>query len=303
MRRALLILGVLTALFVAWLLAVWPPPLWYRTHWPRATAFMTRSYPVALSAKAVARGRLYRPVPLDSITPSMQDAVMIGEDDNFFSHGGVDFLALAHALGYRRDSFDWRDRRQRREMLAVLPSAWRKRDELRGASTITQQLAKNLYLSPSRNPLRKLKEAITAWRLESALGKRRIMELYLNTVELGEDVWGVDAASRLYFGHAAAQLTQDQAAALAGTLPFPLRSNPGDHPGRMRWRQNLILRRMHGEWVDVPKVEAGAAESSDTSAAAATPDSLSPNPADSTAVPPASESDSTPTPSAIDTVH
>jgi monofunctional biosynthetic peptidoglycan transglycosylase len=180
---------------------------------------MTRSYPVALSAKAVARGRLYRPVPLDSITPSMQDAVMIGEDDNFFSHGGVDFLALAHALGYRRDSFDWRDRRQRREMLAVLPSAWRKRDELRGASTITQQLAKNLYLSPSRNPLRKLKEAITAWRLESALGKRRIMELYLNTVELGEDVWGVDAASRLYFGHAAAQLTQDQAAAEPDSPP------------------------------------------------------------------------------------
>jgi len=178
---------------------------------------------------------------------------MIGEDNNFLTHGGIDYLALAHALGYQRETFNWRDPRQRRELLAVLPSAWSKRDRLRGASTISQQLAKNLYLSPSRNPLRKLKEAVITWRLESALGKRRIMELYLNIVELGEDVWGAEAASQLYFKKNARVISQEEAAALAGALPFPLRSNPDYRPGRMRWRQALILRRMRGEQVEVPR--------------------------------------------------
>jgi monofunctional biosynthetic peptidoglycan transglycosylase len=253
MRRVLISLGILAALFVAWLLVVWPPPSWYRTHWPRQTAFMTRAHPAPRSAKASARGRLYQPVPLDSIVPEMQDAVIIGEDNNFRTHHGIDYLALAHALGYRPDKFSWHDAHQRRELLAVLPNAWSRRDQLRGASTITQQLAKNLYLSPSRNPLRKLKEAVTAWRLEWALGKPRIMELYLNIVELGEDVWGVEAASRLYFRRSASQISAEQAAALAGALPFPLRSNPDYRPGRMQWRQNLILRRLRGEQVEVPR--------------------------------------------------
>jgi monofunctional biosynthetic peptidoglycan transglycosylase len=182
--------------------------------------------------------------------------VVIGEDGNFFTHSGIDYLALAQAIGYPRRTFAWSNRRDRRDLFAVLPRAWSRRDRLRGASTITQQLAKNLYLSPSRNPLRKLKEAVTAWRLEAALGKRRIMELYLNVVELGDEVWGAEAASEQYFKRSAARLTPEQAAALAGALPFPLRSNPSYRPARMRWRQNLILRRMQGEPVEVPKVEA-----------------------------------------------
>lgn len=199
--------------------------------------------------------RLYHPVPLDSISPFLQEAVIIGEDNNFYGHGGIDYVALAHALGYRRTTLEWRNPRDRKELFAVLPRAWARRDRLRGASTISQQLAKNLYLSPSRNPLRKLKEAVITWRLETALGKRRIMELYLNVVELGDGVFGAEAASRLYFQRSAAGLSRDQAAALAGSLPFPLRSNPGYRPGRMRWRQNLILRRMRGEEVEVPRVE------------------------------------------------
>jgi monofunctional biosynthetic peptidoglycan transglycosylase len=139
--------------------------------------------------------------------------------------------------------------------MSALGRAWGRREALRGASTITQQLAKNLYLSPSRNPFRKLKEAVTAYRLEAALGKERILELYLNLVELGDEVWGVEAASQKYFSRSARRLSTEQAAALAGTLPFPLSSNPGFRPGRMRWRQNLILRRMRGENVVVPKVE------------------------------------------------
>jgi membrane peptidoglycan carboxypeptidase len=98
-----------------------------------------------------------------------------------------------------------------------------------------------------------VKEAVTAYRLEAALGKRRILELYLNVAELGEEVWGVEAASQAYFDRPARRLTRSQAAALAGALPFPLRSNPGYHPGRMRWRQNLILRRMGGEAIVVPR--------------------------------------------------
>ena len=254
MRRVIKGLGLLSGLIIGWLFAVWPPPSWYRTHWPRQTAFMARAH-ATFAVKTQARGKLYRPVPLDSIAAEMQDAVIIGEDNNFRTHHGIDYLALAHALGYTPNTFEWKNVHQRHELFQVLPKAWSRRDRLRGASTITQQLAKNLYLSPSRNPLRKVKEAVTAWRLEWALGKPRIMEVYLNIVELGEDVWGVEAASQLYFHRSANLLSGDQAAALAGALPFPLRSNPDYRPGRMRWRQNLILRRMRGEEVEVPREE------------------------------------------------
>ncbi|HXI19708.1 MAG TPA: biosynthetic peptidoglycan transglycosylase, partial [Gemmatimonadales bacterium] len=245
MRSALRLLGLLAAAALLWLLAVWPPPVWYRSHWPRRTAFMALR-------RSAGDSIAYRPVPLDSIARSMQQAAIIGEDDRFYSHWGIDYLALARALGYRRPDLDWTDPRDRAAFFHVLPQAWAHRDRLRGASTITQQLAKNLYLSPTRNPLRKLKEAVTAWRLEAALGKRRILELYLNVVELGGGVWGVEAASQRYFHRSAAALDSEQAAALAGTLPFPRSSNPAHRPGRMRWRQSLILRRMRGEWVEVP---------------------------------------------------
>lgn len=246
MRRAVLALGLLGGAFLLWLIAIWPPPVWYRTHWPARTAFMAMRPPAPFH---------YRPLPLDSIAPVMVDAVIIGEDGNFLTHSGIDYLALAHALGYQRRTFTWKDPAQRRELFAVLPRAWSRRDRLRGASTITQQLAKNLYLSPSRNPLRKVKEAVTAWRLEAAVGKQRIMELYLSVVELGPGVWGVEAASQTYFRQSARELSAEEAAALAGTLPFPLRSNPGFRPGRMLWRRDLILRRMRGEDVEVPPEE------------------------------------------------
>src|SRR3989440_12528824 len=112
-------------------------------------------------------------------------------------------------MGYRRDEFTWSNPRDRAELRRAVSRAWTRRDKLRGASTITQQLAKNLYLSPSRNPLRKLKEAVTAYRLEWALPKDRIMALYLNIAEFGPGLWGVEAASRRYFGQGAARLSMD----------------------------------------------------------------------------------------------
>lgn len=254
--------GAAGGLFMVWLFAVWPPPLWYRWFWPHQTAFMAMRRDQGDSlARHIERkrdavdGRLprrYQPVELTSMAPWLPQAVMIAEDHRFLEHSGVDYQAIRQALGYRRDGFDWGNPRDRSEMRRVLGQVWARRERVRGASTITQQLAKNLYLSPSRNPLRKVKEAVTAYRLESALGKNRILELYLNVVEFGPEVWGVEAASQLYFSRSAAKLSAEQSAALAGTLPFPLRSNPGFRPGRMRWRQQLILRRLAGEPIQMP---------------------------------------------------
>src|SRR3989441_445719 len=126
---------------------------------------------------------------------------------------------------------------------AAVGAAWRHRDRLRGATPITQQLAKNLYLSPSRSPSRKVKEAVTALRLELALSKDRILELYLNVAEWGPGLWGVDAASRAYFAVPASRLTEEQAAELAATLPHPRTSNPTFRPDRTLARRNLILPR------------------------------------------------------------
>jgi len=197
----------------------------------------------------------YRPVPLDSISDWLPRAAMIGEDNRFLEHGGVDYLAILEALGYRRAGFAWSEPRDRAELWGTLGSVWGRRGKLRGASTITQQLAKNLYLSPDRNPLRKVKEGVTAYRLEAALSKRRLMELYLNVAEFGPNIWGAEAASQFYFDRPARRLTPAQAASLAGSLPFPLSSNPAYRPGRMRWRRDLILRRMRGETIEVPREE------------------------------------------------
>jgi monofunctional biosynthetic peptidoglycan transglycosylase len=154
--------------------------------------------------------------------------VIIAEDSRFKTHHGIDFIEL-------RD-------------------AWAAGGH-RGASTITQQLAKNLYLSPSRSVFRKVKEAVIALRLELALPKDRIMELYLNTAELGPGVWGMDAASRAYFGVPVSRLSNAQAAALAATLPQPRTSNPAYRPARMLARRDLILARYYGGKAPVPHID------------------------------------------------
>jgi monofunctional biosynthetic peptidoglycan transglycosylase len=134
----------------------------------------------------------------------MVKAVLIAEDDKFYSHEGFDFEAMQKAL--EKDI---------------------KAGKLKyGGSTISQQLAKNLFLSPSKNPLRKAKEVILTWRIENNLSKRRILELYLNVAEWGDGIFGVEAASRHYYGKSAADLTPMEAARLAVVLPNPLKLNP-----------------------------------------------------------------------------
>ena len=153
--------------------------------------------------------------------------VIIAEDSRFKTHHGIDFVELhdAWAAGGHR-----------------------------GASTITQQLAKNLYLSPSRSIFRKVKEAVTALRLERALSKERIMTLYLENAELGPGVWGMGAASQAYFGVPVERLSEMQAAELAATLPQPRTSNPTFRPARMLARRDLILARYFGGKTPVPPI-------------------------------------------------
>jgi monofunctional biosynthetic peptidoglycan transglycosylase len=245
----LLFLGSAPGLAVLWLFAIWPPPFWYRWNFPRETSFMAmrrHQDPVA------ALHRKYQPVSLARIAPALKRTVLIGEDSRFYEHHGIDYVEMRHAMGYSRDAFAWTSSRDRSDIWRAITGTLGHAGRVRGASTITQQLAKNLYLSPSRNPLRKLKEAVTAWRLELWLPKDRILELYLDTAELGNEVWGAEAASQTYFQTPARSLSTDQAATLAATLPFPRISNPYYRPGRMLWRKGLIVDRMQGKAVVVP---------------------------------------------------
>jgi monofunctional glycosyltransferase len=148
--------------------------------------------------------------------------VLVAEDDLFWQHEGVDFGQLQQSI----------------------EADWTRGRFLRGGSTITQQLAKNLYLSPSRNPIRKLRELIIARRLEAELRKARIFELYLNVIEWGDGVYGIEAAARTYFGTSAATLGPAESALLAGAIVNPRLLNPARPGARLRRRQQLILRRM-----------------------------------------------------------
>ena len=148
--------------------------------------------------------------------------MLVGEDINFFSHRGFD-------LG---------------EIRLAVTKAIEDGAPPRGASTITQQLAKNLWLSPSRNPLRKLEEAVLTWQLERTLSKRRIFELYLNVVEFGPGIYGVEASSRRYFGKSVSEVSDDEAAELAASLPSPTTWHPGSSRPGYRRHVESIKRRM-----------------------------------------------------------
>ena len=226
------------------LILPWPVTLPWRD--PGTTAFM-RQRVAAAQADGDPLDLRYEPVPLDRISRHLRRAVVVAEDGHFFEHNGIDWGALAEELHYSGDDdFSLLDPGDLRSVLGALRYYMSNRDEIRGRSTITQQLAKNLYFSERRSMLRKLDEFVVARRLERFLSKDRILELYLNTAELGLGVFGAQAAAQRYFDRDAADLTRDQAAALAATLPHPLTSNPGHRPGRMAWRKNLILARMGG---------------------------------------------------------
>jgi monofunctional biosynthetic peptidoglycan transglycosylase len=161
-------------------------------------------------------------VSFNRISPYMVKAVIIAEDDKFWRHEGFDFIAMQKAI----------EKDIKKKKFKV------------GGSTISQQLAKNLFLTPDKNPVRKIKEAIYTWRLERNLSKKRIMELYLNVAEWGDALFGIEAAARKYYGKSALSLEPKEAARLATVLPNPIRFSPVGNSKYVRSRSAFIYRIM-----------------------------------------------------------
>jgi monofunctional biosynthetic peptidoglycan transglycosylase len=236
-----------------WLVQPWPLPL----RWvdPGTTAFMDARLRDARAAGEPLELR-HEWVPLEELPPILVQAVLVAEDDRFREHRGVDWEALAEEVRYRGPiPPNLRDEADRAALLAAWRYLREHRNELRGRSTLTQQLARNLYLSTDRSFVRKGQEFLLARRLEFFLPKDRILEIYLNVAEFGPGVFGVEAAAQAYFDRSARELTRTQAASLAATLPHPLSSNPGHRPARMAWRRDLILTRLAGGTAPVPAPE------------------------------------------------
>jgi monofunctional biosynthetic peptidoglycan transglycosylase len=226
--RRLALLGLLAV--TAWLAYeawTWPRVGALAARPPRTTAFIDR-----YRAEQRAAGRDDRVqwawAPYAAISSNVKRAVVVAEDIRFFAHGGVDLDEVEDAL----------------------ERAVERKEMPRGASTITQQRAKNLWLTPSRSPLRKGREAILAWQLERTLTKRRILELYLNVAEFGPGCYGVEAAARRYFGKSAADVTPLEAAQLAASLPNPRVWHPGSTGRGYQAYVTRILRRVErADWL------------------------------------------------------
>ncbi len=167
-------------------------------------------------------------VPLSKLPRHVIDAVIVAEDGTFYTHSGIDWFEVQESI----------------------QKNVKERRAARGASTITQQLAKNLYLSTSKDPVRKFKELIITLLLENQLGKSRILELYLNEIEWGRGVLGIEAASQTYFGKSASALTLDEATRLAAVIPSPLRHRPDADSRYVLRRKDIVLRRMTARYTN-----------------------------------------------------
>jgi monofunctional glycosyltransferase len=192
-----------------------------RTANPASTAFMRMRADEARADGKTATVK-QKWLPLGRISPVLQKAVLSAEDAAFWDHDGIDL----------------------NELQASMEVNWARGDFSRGGSTITQQLAKNLYLTPQRNPYRKVVELMIARQLEANLRKARILELYMNLIEWGDGIWGADAAARVYFGRSASELSVDQAALMAGAIINPRIYSPANPNARLLRRQQIIARRI-----------------------------------------------------------
>jgi monofunctional biosynthetic peptidoglycan transglycosylase len=166
--------------------------------------------------------RFQRWVSYSRISPNLTRAVLVAEDGRFWKHEGIDFDQLKESMELNIERLEF----------------------ARGGSTITQQLAKNLYLSPSKNPVRKIREFMIARQLEAELSKQRIFELYLNVIEWGDGIYGAEAAARTYFRKPAADLSAPEAALLAAAIVNARLMDPGHPTSRLRRRQQMVMRRM-----------------------------------------------------------
>lgn len=200
---------------------IWPDVGALIDHNPESTAFM--EYRKEEWANEGRKKRIaHQWVRLKAISPNLINAVTIAEDDKFWGHEGFDLEGLEVAL--------------LRNLEAGRLAA--------GGSTISQQLAKNLYFSPEKSVIRKLREAVVTWRVERSLSKARILELYLNCIEWGDGIFGIGAASKHYFGVSPSALTPLQAARLAAILPNPVKWKPDSTSRAVRLRTRIILRRL-----------------------------------------------------------
>jgi monofunctional biosynthetic peptidoglycan transglycosylase len=203
-----------------------------RTSNPESTAFIDLRAREA-RAKGTQPKRIQRWVSYARISANLTRAVLVTEDSRFWTHEGIDLDELKESIETNLERMEFS----------------------RGGSTITQQLAKNLYLSPSKNPVRKLRELLIARHLEAELSKQRILELYLNVVEWGDGIYGAEAAARSYFRKSAADLSQSESALLAAALSNARLLNPAHPTPRLRRRQAMVMRRMGA--VTPPPVVAG----------------------------------------------
>ena len=214
---ALAAAGLFLAIQLSFLARVW----WWKDHNPSTTAFMEASLERLRARKPDAKLR-HAWVPYERISLHLKRAVIAAEDSRFVEHEGFDWEAIEKAIEKNR---------QKGRVVA-------------GASTISQQLAKNLFLSADRTPWRKGQEAIITVMIEQVMSKRRILEIYLNVIEWGEGVFGAEAAARHYFGSSAAGLGPESAARLAAMVPNP---RFYDRNRNTRWlmrKTQLILERM-----------------------------------------------------------
>ncbi|HET6263552.1 MAG TPA: monofunctional biosynthetic peptidoglycan transglycosylase [Usitatibacter sp.] len=205
------------AVQLSFLVRVW----WWRDHNPQTTAFMEASLE-RLRARNPQAKLKHSWVPYERISPNLKRAVVAAEDSRFAEHEGFDWEAIEKALEKNR----------------------KKGKVVAGASTISQQLAKNLFLSAERTPWRKGQEALITVMIEQAMDKRRILEIYLNMIEWGEGVFGAEAAARHYYGASAASLGPEAAARLAAMVPNPRFYDRNRNTSWLARKTEMILARM-----------------------------------------------------------
>jgi monofunctional biosynthetic peptidoglycan transglycosylase len=235
-KRTLIAAPAILFAYVGYVYLTTPDVRPLRTVNPQTTAFMELRAREARTHGDRPR-RVQRWVPYTRLSPQLVRAVLVTEDSKFWRHDGLDYEQIKESMEINLERGEF----------------------ARGASTITQQLAKNLYLSPSKNPVRKLRELIIARRLENELSKRRILELYLNLIEWGDGIYGAEAAARTYFRKPASQLDASESALLAAAIANPRILNPGQPTARLRRRQQMVMRRM-GAVEPPPATPAEAAE-------------------------------------------
>ncbi|HYY95567.1 MAG TPA: biosynthetic peptidoglycan transglycosylase [Pyrinomonadaceae bacterium] len=241
-KTAALVVLALFTLFIVYEVFTFPHVSELREKNPETTSMIEQRAKEAREQGREPR-RVQQWVPLDRISVNLQRAVLAGEDTNFATHHGFDYEAIQRAW----DDAQKESEKESKQEGEQDDSSWipQMPNFKRGASTITQQLAKNLYLSSERTFARKIKEAAITYFLERSLSKCRILEIYLNVIEWGDGVYGAEAAAQTYFHKHASDLSPQEAAYLSAMIPSPLNVfNPQKNPRRVVRRQRVILRGM-----------------------------------------------------------